>query len=235
MLRAEDGNYTALSEELARVEENYTIQPNDWLEVEVFTNSGERLVDPDFQLVKELGLNQNQLQRLSPQYLVQADGSVRLPMIGQVELIGLTLDQANLLLQEAYNEFYKDSYVLISFVNKRVVVLGAVGGQVIPLPNQQTSVLEVLALAGGITAKGKAHNIRLIRGDLDNPQVEVMDLSTVQGLQKATTQVRPGDIIYVEPIRRVLPETVRDIGPVVGVLSNIITLIVVIISLNNSN
>jgi polysaccharide export outer membrane protein len=234
MFQTEDGSLPALSAEVNAIEKNYVIQPNDFLQVEVYTNSGERLIDPDFQLIKELGLNQNMNQRPTPRYLVQTNGQVRLPMIGSVELAGLTLQQSDSLLQLAYSEFYKDPYVLTRYDNKRVIVLGATGGQVIPILNEQTNMLEVLALAGGIATRGKASNIRLIRGDLSNPQVQVIDLSTIEGMQTASLNVQSGDIIYVEPIRRVLPETIRDIGPLVGVLSNIITLVVVIITVNNN-
>jgi polysaccharide biosynthesis/export protein len=43
----------------------------------------------------------------------------------------------------------------------------------------------------------------------------------------------PGDIVYVEPIRRPLVEGIRDYGPVFSIITSIATLVVVIIGLNN--
>lgn len=173
------------------------------------------------------------MNRTKPQYLVQPNGEVRLPMVGNTYLQGYTLYQADSLLARVYNEFYKESFVITRFVNKRVVVLGATGGQVIPLLNENMNVLEVLALAGDITGRGKAHNIRLVRGDLQDPQVQLIDLSTISGMQEASLNVQSGDIIYVEPVRRILPETIRDITPVMGLVANALTLLIVIINLNN--
>lgn len=234
LFKTEGSSYKSLNPAIAEAERNYTIKPDDRIQIDVFTDNGERIIDPNFQLLKELGLNQNIGQRPAPEYLVMPDSTVRLPMIGSITLAGLTLQEADLVLQAAYSDFYTNPYVLTQYVNKRVIVLGATEAQVIPLQNQYTSVLEVLALAGGITTRGKAHNIRLIRGNLDDPEVQEIDLSTINGMKNASLQVLPGDIIYVEPIRRVLPETIRDIAPIVGILTNVVTLTIVIINLNNN-
>ena len=235
MLQVKELEPGALRQELTEAEGNYTILPNDLLELEVYTNKGERIIDPDFELMKERGAGGQQVSRTKPQYLVKENGFVKLPMVGEVRLEGYTLNQADSLLAQAYNEFYKETFVLTRFVNKRVVLLGATGGMVIPLVNENTNVLEVLALSGGLAGKGKAHNIRLIRGDLDNPLVQLIDLSTIEGMRQASLKVQSGDIIYVEPVRRVLPETIRDITPVVGLVANALTLLIVIINLNSSN
>lgn len=236
MLRTGELETSSLRREMMAAERNYTIQPNDLLEIEVYTNKGERIIDPDFELMKELrvgGGGQMMNNRIRPQYLVQPNGEARLPMVGNTYLQGYTLYQADSLLARVYNEYYKESFVITRFVNKRVIVLGATGGQVIPLLNENINVLEVLALAGGLTGLGKAHNIRLIRGDLQDPQVQEIDLSTIDGMQRASLNVQSGDIIYIEPVRRVLPETIRDITPVVGLVANALTLLIVIINLNN--
>lgn len=233
MFQADELDPVLLRQGLTEAEGNYTIQPADMLEVEVYTNKGERIIDPDFELAKELrGAGQMQMRRAQPRYLVQENGLVRLPMVGEVPLEGYTLRQADSLLARAYDAFYKETFVLTRFVNKRVVVLGATGGQVIPLLDENMDVLEVLALAGGISGKGKAGNIRLIRGDLDAPQVQLIDLGTITGMRQASLKVQSGDVIYVEPVRRVLPQTIRDITPVVGLVTNALTLLIVIINLN---
>jgi polysaccharide export outer membrane protein len=67
------------------------------------------------------------------------------------------------------------------------------------LQNQNTSLLEALALSGGVSANGKAHRIKLIRGDLKNPQVYLIDLSTIDGMKKANMTLQGNDIVYIEP------------------------------------
>jgi hypothetical protein len=126
--------------------------------------------------------------------------------------------------------------------NNRVIILGSPGGVVIPLANDNMNLLEVLALAGGVDGNGggggglyryggKTSNIRIIRGDLKNPQVEQIDLSTIAGMRKANLQMEPNDIIYIEPVRRHFLEGLTDAGPVIGVIGSVLGTISVTLSL----
>lgn len=223
---------TDLSQALSIAEKNYKIQKNDLLSLSLFTNKGERIVDPNFEL-RQGNLSQNQQPINWYTYLVREDGLVKLPIIGDADLLDLTIYEAEQKLQQLYAEYYKDPYVILGFENKRVVVLGANGGQVIPLVNDNTSLIEVVALSGGIGQGSKSQNVRVIRGDLKNPQVFLIDLSTVSGMRESMLRLEPGDIIYIEPWRRVWLETLRDVSPVLSLVSSVITLTLVIQSLSN--
>ncbi len=216
------GNKLAYQKKLA--EENYKIQVNDKIKLYVYTNEGERIIDPDYELVQPNINTAN--ARKEQEYLVEADGRVKLPMVGSVHLAGYTLKEAEDVLQQLFSKFYKEPYVKLEFTNKRVIVLGATGGQVIPLNNENMNLIEVLALAGGINNTAKGYNIRLIRGDLKNPQVEIIDLSTIDGMKKADLRVYPGDIIYVEPVQRIVSESLKDISPILSLILSLATLVV---------
>lgn len=246
-----------------RSERNYVIQPNDFLEVRVNTNKGERILDPNGELQfgmpsgtlpsrSNAGSNQSSsgtTQNTSrstgqgsgattgaSEFLVQADGTVVLPMVGRMRLSGLSLLQADSVLAIRFNEYYKDAFVSTRVTNNRVIVLGAAGGKVISLVNDNMNLLEVLALAGGIDGAsggggtsgfyrngGRADNIRIIRGNLKNPRVQQVDLSTLDGMRRASLQIEPNDIIYVEPIRRPLLDALADAGPVLSLTSLLLT------------
>lgn len=207
-------------------ERNYVIQKNDYLQLEVYTNKGERIIDPDLELTKELN-NQNLATRPQPTYLVDIKGVAKFPMIGEIKVEGLTIRLAEELLQQSYEAYYKDSFVILKYVNKRVIVLGAPGGQVIPLANENIHLVEVLALAKGVDNFAKAQNIRVLRGD----QVHVADLSTIDGYIKGNILIEHGDIVYIEPVRRPVSEAFRDYLPVLTALTSLTTLIVVIAGL----
>lgn len=247
-----------------RAERNYIIQPNDYLEVRLYTNEGERILDPNGELqfgnmmgtggTGSIGISrpqsgvggrqggqqqqQQQQNQNSTQFLVQHDGVVRLPMVGYQRLTGLTLLQADSLLQTKYTEFYKGVFVTTRVANNRIIVLGATSGgsgQVIQMYNDNMNLLEVLATAGGIDGAfvgttatgraGRADNIRLIRGSLKNPQVQIIDLTTIDGMRRANLQVEPNDIIYVEPIRRPFYEGLQDATPLFGLIASIASVI----------
>ncbi|TGE21829.1 polysaccharide export protein EpsE [Hymenobacter aquaticus] len=250
---------------VGRTTRNYMIQPNDYLDVRVYTNKGERILDPNGELqfgspggtgvqggsstsrvgqtisgARGGGANRGGSQGVgqvagTSEFLVQATGYVNLPMVNMVKVSGLTLLEADSLLKTKYDVFYKDSYVATRVTNNRIVVLGAPGGQVIPMFNDNMNLLEVLASAGGLegggigggggggggSGRGRAYNIRLIRGDLRNPQVQVIDLSTIEGMRRANLQVEPGDVVYIEPVRRPFFEALSDAGSVFGLIGGL--------------
>jgi len=246
-----------------RTDRNYRIKPNDYLSVKVYTNKGERLIDPNGELqfgpsgagattpragAAAGGGGQRSTgqggggQTTSSDYLVQADGTVRLPIIDQVSVTGLTLVQADSTLKVRYDSYYKESFVRTAVTNNRVIFLGASGGQVIPLTNDNMNLLEVLALAGGVDGGGgggggtnsiaryggRVNNIRIIRGDLKNPQVQFIDLSTLEGMRRGNLQIEPNDIIYVQPVRRPFLEYLNDISPVISLVTAVVSTISII-------
>jgi polysaccharide biosynthesis/export protein len=218
---------TSLARAITEAEKNYTIQKNDVITIEVYTNEGERLIDPDFRLMKDMPQQQSNA-RAAARYLVDQQGLVKLPMIGEQKLEGLTIRIAEALLQQQYQQFYQNPFVIMQYQNKRVVVLGAPGGQVVPLTNENMRLTEVLALAKGVNNDAKAHNIRVMRGD----QVWVIDFSTIEGYLKHNMIIEPGDVVYIEPVRRPLVEGMRDYGPILSMITSIATLVIVIIGLN---
>lgn len=251
-----------------RSERNYVIQANDYLEVLVNTNKGERILDPNGEL--QFGMpTGTQLSRSSStanpmagarvparslgqrsgantgdsEFLVYADGTAVLPMVGRIKVGGLSLLQADSMLATRFNEFYKDAFVMTRVTNNRVIVLGATGGQVIMLNNDNMNLLEVLALAGGLDGGslsrvnstfyrngGRADNIRIIRGNLKNPQVQQINLSTLDGMRRASLQVEPNDVIYVEPLRRPFLDALTDAAPILSLSSLLTTTTFFIIS-----
>lgn len=224
MFKASEG--AVLQQQIRNAEGNYIIQKNDYLNLEIYTHNGERLIDPDLQLMKDAP-TQNLQTKPPVQYLVDINGVVKFPMVGEIRLEGLTIRKAEEILREQYAKFYEEPFVILRFQNKRVVVLGAPGGQVIPLINENMKLTEVLALAKGISNDAKANNIRVLRGN----ELYVADLSTFEGYTKSNITMAPGDIIYVEPIRRPFAEGVRDYSPIISIVTSVTTLIVVIIGL----
>ena len=253
---------TKLRTAVNRTERNYVIQANDYVDVRVNTNRGERILDPNGELQfgqpsggisggsapgssvggqTARGATRNTGQGAGPAtggstFLVQADGTAVLPMVGRVRLSGLTLLEADSTLAILFTKYYTEPFVSTRVTNNRVIILGAVGGQVISLTNDNMNLLEVLALAGGVDGGsgggggtslyrngGRADNIRIIRGDLKNPRVQQIDLSTLDGMRRASLQVEPNDVIYVEPIRRPFLDGLAEAGPIISLSSILLT------------
>lgn len=220
-----------LADAISKAEKNYIIRVNDYLDVKVYTNKGERLVDPNQEMAKQLGGGGTvtaDTKEEGPKYLVEKDGSVRLPLLGYIKVDGFTLHQLDSTLHSMYSDFYEDAFVMSKVVNRRVFVLGNAGGKtevvgkVIPLQNENMSVIEVLTLAGGLDYLAKSHKIRLLRGDLHNPNVYIIDLSTIEGVRRSQLNVQPNDIIYVERQRRVLSQILTEVTPVIMLINTVL-------------
>jgi polysaccharide export outer membrane protein len=217
----------SLAQEISQAEANYIIQKNDRLTLEVYTNRGEKILDPSLASLQSSTATET---TEAHSYLVNQMGNVKFPLLDEFKIEGLTLRQAEQLLQESYSKYYQEPFVVLNYANKRVIVLGASGGMVIPLLNENVRLTEILALAHGVSTDGKAHNIRILR----NQAVFVADLSTIEGYRKNDIIIQPNDIVYVEPVRKPVTEAVRDYGPVLSVITSLITVVVVFVSLNQN-
>jgi polysaccharide export outer membrane protein len=218
----------AIHQQWTEAETNYLIRSNDLLTLQLYTNGGERIVDPNRESFSGDGNQESPAGSAAPQYLVGVNGLVKFPLIGELKMEGLTIREAEQLLAKAYEKFYQEAYAVLKVNNKRVILLGAPGGQVIPLDQENMRLTEVLALAKGISSEARANNIRVIRQD----KVFVADLSTFEGYQKNNVLMESGDIVYVEPVRRPFIEALRDYSPVITIVTSLATLIFIISQVN---
>jgi len=211
-----------INKKISEINKQYIIQPNDLLSVDVFSNKGERIIDPDFELSSDMNFNQLN-SKPEIQYQVDSEGMVKLPMVGNVTVGNQSLREAEATLEEVYKQYYSSPFINIIFLNKRVTVIGEVN-MVVPLTNEKTHLIEVLALADAVTNNSKVQNIRVVRGE----DVFVLDLSKIEGLKNTNMIVQPGDIVYVEPVRRPFVESIRDYGPVIAVVTSITAIIAIL-------
>lgn len=197
----------------------YRLAVNDEINFSMYTNDGFRKVDIS-------SLTNENYQKISAtfNYLIEFDGTAKMPLLGRVPLKGLTLREAELLMEEKYAQYFQKPFVVLSVTNRRVIVFpGSEGAaKVVPLKNEQTTLIEALALAGGISVTGKAYRIKLVRGDLKNPEVYLIDLSTLEGMKSAELILQANDIIYVEPRLYVVRTAMSEVLPYISFLTSII-------------
>lgn len=223
MFKLPEGYQTdKITKEALTVEKNYIIQQNDHLKLDVYSNKGEKLIDPNPEL-SSLANNQSVIAKERPTYLVDLQGIVKFPMIGEIKLEGLTLRQAEEIIQKEYQNYFKEPFALLTYSNKRVIILGAPGGQVIPLVNQNITLVEVLGMATGLDNLAKAQNIRVLRKE----KVFLIDMSTIEGYKNGNMLIEPGDVVYIEPVRRPLSEALKDYIGILSLAVSIYTLIIV--------
>jgi polysaccharide biosynthesis/export protein len=216
------------------------LAPNDVINFMLFSNDGFQLVDMTSGVRTELdqgtqggsagGGNQMFMMRRGMTYQIEHDGLVKLPILGRVPIAGKTIREAELYLEKLYEEFYNRPFSIISLSNKRVIIFPGDGGKasVVPIGNNNTTLFEALAMTGGVAKRGKAKKIKVIRTLEDGShKVFKIDLSRIEGLEQGQMIVQANDIIYVEPFPEYAREAMRDLAPIVSLISTILVLITV--------
>lgn len=212
MLRQGDYPLSVFPDSLRKQE--YRIAANDVLQIRILTNNGEKMVDPVSG--DKLGSQLN--------YQVEYDGQIKLPIINRIMIGGKTISEAEKMLEERFSVYFNNPFVQIKVTNNRVTIFpGGEGSDpmVVVLDNSNTTLLEALAKIGGIRS-GKAHKIKLIRGDLRNPQVYLIDLSTVRGMTQADLVLQANDIIYVQPRAKVPQKLLEALAPFTSLLTSLL-------------
>lgn len=202
---------------------DYIISANDVIEFRIFSNDGFKLID----LTSLNQTNRDYQMNNRMDFLVEFDGNVKLPILGRTKLMGLTVREAELMLEEKYASYYVKPFVLMSVQNKRVIIFPGNAGdaKVIPLLNNNTTLIEALALAGGISDDGKAKKVKLIRRINEKDEVYLIDLSRIEGIKQANLVLQANDIIYVEPRKKYASKVLAEVAPIVSLLTSAIILI----------
>lgn len=202
---------------------DYKLAANDELSFQLFPNGGERLLAITTGVFSQENNNALFQNRNMGTYRIKPSGEVELPEIGLIKVSDLTLEEAEAAIENAYASTYRDPYVLLSVTNNRVLVFPGEAGQatVITLQNQNTTVLEALALAGGVRSRGIASRVKLIRNTPDGRDVYLLDLSSIDGVQDASLIVQANDIIYVNSTPDLATGFLNEITPIVSITSSL--------------
>jgi polysaccharide export outer membrane protein len=207
--------------------DEYIIQPGDEVTIRAYSREGFDLIDvlgSSGSGNRVMAQNINQVALGIP-YTVDVDGYMDMPILGKYYVEGFTQQQLEQQLETELSSYFNDPYIMIRVVNRRAFVYLGSSAQVVSLNNAPTNLLEVIAQAGGLGRNLKAYNIKIIRGDLDNPEIIQVDLSTVAGLRDADLIVQTNDIVYVEERYRVARTVLTEITPLITLLTLTITTI----------
>ncbi len=136
-------------------------------------------------------------------YLVNEEGFIRLPPLGDIQLKELKLDEASKVIEMALVGIISDPAVTIKFVNKTVTILGEVEN---PgrheFYDQRINIFQALGYAGDIAEYGNRKKVMLIREENDVITRSYIDLTDEDLLTSYYYYIKPNDVIYVEPLKR---------------------------------
>lgn len=129
-------------------------------------------------------------------YLINYDSTVTLPLLGRTNLVGLTRLEAAKRLEQEYGKYVINPIIEVNILSLTVTVLGevALSGKIV-LDKENTTLVDVIALSGGLKDPGKKNKIKIIRGK----EVIIVDLRKIEALENSALTIQDGDIVYVEP------------------------------------
>ncbi len=134
-------------------------------------------------------------------YLVNSDGFIQLPILGNIKVDGSTTKEVKELITTTIiqKKLLIDPIVTIRHLNYEVTVIGEVGKPtVINVPSEKISLLKALGLAGDISVFGKKNNVLLIREISGKRTVRRVDLNDADFLSSPYYYLQPNDVVYVE-------------------------------------
>jgi polysaccharide export outer membrane protein len=136
-----------------------------------------------------------------PEYVVNSQGAIQFPIIGNITVVGLTVNQLKEKISKSLvdQKLLIDPVVTVRFLNFKVSVLGEVGRPtVIDVRNEKISLLEALGLAGDITIYGKKENVLIIREENKKKIIKRVDLNSKELFNSPYYYLRTNDVVYVE-------------------------------------
>ena len=208
---AEKGNLADLK---TITSEQYRIAPDDILTMQIFTNEGEKIIDPFVDQNSGAG---NLMAQMN--YLVEPDGQVRLPILGRLTLSGMTLKEAEVFLEEKYAIHFRKPFVQLRVTNKKIIIMkGGNNSTVLTLTSPNTTLYEAIAQSGGI-GDGKVHRIKIFRKVKNEIKVYPIDLSEIKNADQGNIILQADDIVYIEPRDRISQEFMSQLTPYMAFIS----------------
>lgn len=218
--------------------ESSTILPND--RISIMVNSR------DFELAQMLNLpmvsyptnstgNYTVGQNRISGYLVDGNGCIDFPQLGNIKVQGLTLTELSVAIKQQIVDkgLINDPIVTVHFMNFKISVMGEVSkpGH-FDVSDGRVTLFDALSLAGDLTIYGKRENVKVIREIDGERSVVSLDLRSKDIFDSPYYYLQQNDIVYVEPNKakagqREINQN-RTIGTFASIMSVLISLSVLI-------
>lgn len=133
-------------------------------------------------------------------FLVESDGSIKIPYLGKIQAEGLSRVQLEEKLFVELKEYTKDPVVNVRFMNYKVTVMGEVQRPgTINLPTERITILEAIGMAGDLTILGQRSEVLIIREQNGVREIGRLNLLSKNLLLSPFYYLQNNDLVYVEP------------------------------------
>ncbi len=140
-------------------------------------------------------------------YTVNDHGNIRIPILGEMNVLGFTLDEVRLKIEKDLLEQYFNKeaniYVTVKLAGFRYTINGEIG---IPgsrtLYQEKVNILEAIANSGDITVTGDRKAVTIIRQMPQGTEMHTIDLTNINAMQSPYYYLQPNDYIYIKPLKQ---------------------------------
>ena len=215
--------------------EEYKIAVGDKISFDLNTNGGKNLIEGLTQTAVEgsargsggaatsngvVSSNSNYINN-AREFIVKLDSTIDLPVLGELKLVGLTIQQCEDTLESLFKDQYQEPFVQLRVTNRRCIVFSGNGNSasIVNLINPNTTLLEVLAMTGGIHTGGNARLVKVMRKVKGKREIYLIDISTIDGLKYADMIIQGDDYIYIEPRTRLIQGAIAELAPILSLMS----------------
>ena len=183
------------------------IMPKDLLTIVVSCTSPELAIPFILTVASNAGIAVSTSSYVTTQpvlqpYLVDNEGNINFPVLGELKLGGLTKREAEQLIIDKLKPYMKETpIVTVRMVNYKISVIGEVTRPgTFTISNEKVNLLEALAMAGDMTVYGLRDNVKLIREDANGKQqIVTLDLNKAETILSPYYWLQQNDIVYVTP------------------------------------
>lgn len=220
---------TNLSASLTKIS-NYRIRPQDVLQIINVQNS-KNLVDLT---AGAPGAGTSPTSQQGESYQVEEDGTIALTGIGRVPVAGMTRVEARNYIENLYRKTLKDPLFDLKITNLKVLIFGELKGTTpVMLTHDNTTLMEVIGQAGGLTEKADSKNIKIIRSGQKYPRTDIIDLTDIKTLTDPRIIMQNNDIVVAPQNKRaVRAEKLQDFSTLASPVLLIFNTVLIVLSLS---
>jgi polysaccharide export outer membrane protein len=126
--------------------------------------------------------------------LINNDSTASIPFIGSINLVGLTVAQAEVIITDSLKRYIKDPIIEVKVLNKEITILGEVKspGNYL-LEKESNTLIEYLGKSEGLNFYADTKHIQIIRDDIPY----IIDLTQLESFNRKNIYLKANDIIYI--------------------------------------
>jgi polysaccharide export outer membrane protein len=215
------------------------IQPDDLLTIIVSASDPESAVPFNLSTISVPSAfisNGYRGQDTMQSYLVDVSGAIDFPVLGKLNIGGLSRSEVMYLLESKISKYIKKPIINIRLMNFKVSVQGEVTAPgTYSINSDRVTLIEAITMAKDLTIYGKRNNILIIR-DVDGVKTyNRVDITKAEFINSPYYYLAQNDVIYVEPNKvRINNAAVgANTGVIISITSLLITLITFVVTTTN--